>query len=92
MQSHLLEKDRINDLHGFSLLAELVSFIAICLFPVIFVLAYLPHFALCLLLVASHFTSAKIISQTRTVRSLIATCHKVKYPTHKLLSIQSTNI
>lgn len=71
MQSRLLENDGINDfLHSFFLRAELVSFIAICLSPVIFVLTYLPHFALCLLLVASHFTSAKLISQTASLRKI----------------------
>lgn len=96
MHNHLLENGQINDLlHGFFLLAELVSFIAICLFLVIFVPTYLPHFALCLLLVASHFTSAKIITQIaslRTVRLLITASLKVKYPPRELLPIHSANI
>lgn len=96
MQSHLLENDRMDDILQFFLLAELVSFTAICLCSVIFVLTYLPQFALCLFLVASHFTSAKIISQTarlRRIRSLlITTCLKIQSPSHELLSIRSVNI
>lgn len=53
-------------LHGFLLLTALVSFIAICLFPVIFVLTYLPH----LRCAFSHFTSAQPISQTASLRRL----------------------
>lgn len=81
-------------LRGFFLLAELVSFIAICLSAVIFVLTHLPHFALCLLLVDSHFTSAKLIFQTTSlgrIRQHITICLKVKCPPYGLLSIHSAN-
>lgn len=77
------------------LLAELVSFVAICLCWAIFVRTYLPQFALCLFPVASHFTSAKIIAQTaslRRIRSLITTRLKIQSPAHELLSIRPVNI